>query len=88
MSKRLPTREQQAQRIADSAKRLVSFCEANAPALIIEVERQLLFKKLMVFPVDNDAVYTNREIQQEIDREHTEFLIKHGYFDDVEGLEK
>jgi rubrerythrin len=49
------TRLDQADAIERSAGRLKRLCDVNAPGVVLERERQILFTRLMTFPVDSDA---------------------------------
>lgn len=77
------TRTERADRIKASADRLAKLCKLNAPHIIIEMERELLFRKLMAFPVDADAQEMRLRVNEETRSAEQEFLFANGYYSDV-----
>lgn len=61
------TRQRHADRLKRSAERLAELCSLDAPALIIEFERQLLAQTLILFPVDFDAQSRAEELRGQMD---------------------
>lgn len=78
------SREGQAERLATRAARLHRLVKLDAPELIIESERQLVFKSLMTFPINEQGAASKAEIDRHEDIERTEVLKKAGYFDGPE----
>jgi hypothetical protein len=60
------TRLDQADAIERSAARLKRLCDVNAPAVVLETERQILFGRLMRFPIDSDAEQEIANMDNEI----------------------
>jgi hypothetical protein len=77
------TRLDQADAIERSAGRLKRLCDVNAPGVVLERERQILFKRLMTFPIDADSVREISEIDNEIEMAQQKFLAEHGYYDGI-----
>jgi len=79
------SRNERAEAIKSSANRLHKLCALEAPNIIIEMERALLFKKLMAFPVDADAHAMRLRVAAETYSEQQEFLFANGFYRDVTG---
>ena len=83
----IATREQHAAAIERSAVRLARMCNSNMPSEMIEKERQLLCRKLIMFPVDREAqIFCERDANQTREREE-EYLSKTDYYEDSEPTE-
>jgi len=78
-------RLQKAMKIKESGVRLESLIKHKAPEMIIEKERQLLFKKLMKFPINLDGLESSDNIDDEMYKERENFLFKHGFYKDIEA---
>ncbi len=76
------SREGQAERLLNRAKRLHTFCKLNAPELLIESERQLICDSLKLFPVNEDAKKSKLEMDSALRTEEIAFLSSHGFFKD------
>ena len=68
------------------AERLHRFCEVNAPEFIIEQARQLLFKSMISFPVDQTALRDFEEFENNSQLEMDKYLEKGGYFKDIDNV--
>lgn len=77
------SRTERAEAIKSSANRLHKLCALEAPNIIIEMERELLFKKLIAFPMDADAHAMRLQIAAETYAERQEFLFANGFYRDV-----
>ena len=75
--------EGRAERMATRANRLYRLVKLNAPAIIIENARRLMFDSLMHFPIDEAAAKSADNVKQSIQETEQKFLLEHGYYDDV-----
>lgn len=75
--------ETRAENIAGSAARLAKFCALKAPAIVIERERQMLLRKLILFPVDREAQEAVEACDISISNDEQAALDKFGYYDDL-----
>lgn len=73
-----------AARIKRSAERLAVLVEHKAPDIIIENERQILFKALFDLPVNAEAQIALQKQRDAMYLEEQKFLHEHGYFKDIE----
>jgi len=79
------SREGLAAALARRAVHLHKLIKLNAPELVIEGARQLIFKSLMTFPVDEEARIAHIKMKQNIENEEMAALEKAGYFAELEG---
>ena len=71
--------------IKRSADWLEKFIRINAPELVIENERQIMFKRMITFPVNEKAQDEAQSIALEIINEEDEWLNKTGYYRNITG---
>lgn len=74
-----------AARIRRSAERLDVLVKHKAPDIIIENERQILFKALFDLPVNTEAQLAIQQQKNDMYQEEQKFLHEHGFFDEVLG---
>lgn len=72
-------RQRCADRIKRSAERLAELCSMAAPALIIEAERQVLARTLILFPVDWEAQKSVEKMHDQMVADEQRHLIATGY---------
>ena len=77
-------RLEKAMKIKESSIRLESLVKYEAPEMIIEKERQLLFKKLMKFPIDLEGLKSADNIDEEMYKEREDFLSEKGFYKDFD----
>ncbi len=74
------SREGLAERLMERAKRLHSLIHHNAPEIIIESARVLVFKSLMTFPVDEGGRVAAIALNNQTEADQHEALVKAGYY--------
>lgn len=79
------TEVEYAEDIKASADRLVSLCKLQAPEIIIEGERRLLFKRLINFPVYRTAQAKREQLDIAVSQKEQDYLLEHGYYNDIDG---
>ena len=75
-------RQRHADTLKRSAERLAELCSAAAPALIIETERQLLARALILFPVDREAQLCVEKQREQMNADEQKHLLATGYYKD------
>jgi len=77
-------REREAQLMSESAARLFQLIEVKAPEIIIENQRQSLFRRMICFPVNADGLNSAKNLNSEMDKDRENFLHEHGFYKDVD----
>lgn len=80
------SRTGQADRLSQRAQRLFRLARLNAPEIVIEQARRLVFKSLMTFPIDPEGSKSADEVAAAIAAEESAFLQQHGYYDDIDPI--
>ena len=75
--------EGRADSMVTRAKRLHRLINVQAPAIIIEQARRLVFDSLMHFPIDAEAAKAADRVQRDLNVHEQKFLHEHGYYDDL-----